>query len=122
MKIRIKSNSVRFRLSKSEVASLVANGYLEEKTEFESNTLKYIVTVTDASNMSIDFSNGNINLLAPQKLVQKWSSSNMISLEQMMPLKNEVQLHILLEKDFKCIDAIASEDQSDYFENPGKSC
>lgn len=122
MKIRIKGNSVRFRLSKSEVASLAENGYLEERTVFVSNTLKYIITITDASIMSIDFYNGSINLLVPQNLMQEWSTSNMVSLQEVMQLKNKIELHMLLEKDFKCIDAIATEDQSDYFENPAKSC
>lgn len=122
MKIRIKGNTLRFRLTKSEVILLAESGYIEEKTAFESNTLKYIVTSTDASIMSIDFINGNITLLVPQNLLQQWAHDNTVSLDQNMQVNNKAELYILLEKDFKCIDVSPVEDQSDYFENPTKSC
>lgn len=122
MKIRIKGNTLRFRLTKSEVNLLAKSGYIEEKTAFESSTLKYIVTGTDASKMSVDFVNGNITLLVPQNLLQQWAHNNTVSLDQNMQVNNKAQLYILLEKDFKCIDASPAEDQSDYFENPAKSC
>ena len=122
MKIRIKGNTLRFRLTKSEVNLLAKTGYIEEKTAFESNTLKYMVTTTDASTLSVDFINGNITLLVPQNLLQQWAHDNTVSLDQNMQTNNKGSLYILLEKDFKCIDASPVEDQSDYFENPAKSC
>lgn len=122
MKIRIKGNTLRFRLTKSEVILLAETGYIEEKTQFESSTLKYVVTGTDASTMSVDFIDGNITLLVPQNLLQQWAHDNTVSHDQNMQVNNNGQLYILLEKDFKCIDASPVEDQSDYFENPAKSC
>jgi len=113
---------LRFRLTKSEVNLLAKTGYIEEKTAFESNTLKYMVTTTDTSTLSVDFINGNITLLVPQNLLQQWAHDNTVSLDQNMQTNNKGSLYILLEKDFKCIDASPVEDQSDYFENPAKSC
>ena len=43
MKIRIKGNSIRLRLTKTEVDNFAANGFVEEKTEFGNNYFLYIV-------------------------------------------------------------------------------
>ncbi len=122
MKIRIKNNSVRIRLSKSETELFAAKGYLEERTDFRNKTFIYSVASSEDENMSADFVNGNISLYIPQHLLHQWAGSNLVSLDYNMPLGNEKYLYILLEKDFKCIDAAVTEDQSDYFENPAKSC
>lgn len=122
MKIRIKGNSIRIRLSKSEVALFAQEGYLEEKTDFGNNSLSYAVKSTEDKTMSAQFNDNAITLMVPQHLLQQWASTNLVSLEYNLPVNNENNLYLLLEKDFKCIDAVVTEDQSDYFENPSKSC
>lgn len=121
MKIRIKGNSIRIRLSKSEVDLFAAKGYVEERTEFEHCSFFYAVKNTPAKNLSADFINGSITLFVPEHLAKKWATTNLVGLDHNMPVNNGSYLYILLEKDFKCIDAIVTEDQSDYFENPAKS-
>ncbi len=122
MKIRIRGNAVRFRLSKSEVAAFAEGGFVEEKTEFGNSIFKYAVLSTDSKTMSADFINGSIMLYVPKHLLEMWASTNQVSIVYDYPVSNGKFLFLLLEKDFKCIDAIATEDQSDYFENPAKSC
>lgn len=122
MKIRIKGNSIRIRLSKSEVTRLVQNNLLEESTDFGNNTLTYAVKSTDSSYMSANFTGETITMLVPEQDLQNWGTTDLVSLDHNMPLNNNKQLYILLEKDFQCIDAAVTEDQSDYFENPLKSC
>ena len=122
MKIRIKGNSVRIRLSKSEVELFAKEGYVEERTEFVNGTLVYAVKSSDKETLSADFTNGNITLFVPAQSLQQWASTNLIGLDYNMPLNNEEHLYLLIEKDFKCIDADVNEDQSDYFENPLKAC
>jgi hypothetical protein len=122
MKIRIKGNSIRIRLSKSEVALFAAKGCVEERTDFGDNALVYAIKTTRDETMSATFAGGVITMFVPEDLLQQWSSSDLVSLEHNMPLEENSSLHILLEKDFKCIDADVTEDQSDYFENPLKSC
>ncbi len=122
MKIRIKGNSVRIRLSKSEVDQFSENGYVEETTDFTEGSLVYAVKKTDSGTMSAEFVMGNITLYIPQHLIQQWASTNHVGLDYNMPVNDDKHLYILLEKDFKCTDAVITEDQSDYFENPAKSC
>ncbi len=122
MKIRIKGNSLRIRLSKSEVELFAKEGMVEERTEFVNSTLIYSVKRTGSETMSADFVNGNISLFVPGHLLEQWAFSNLVGLDYNMLLPKGNYLYLLLEKDFKCIDAEVSEDQSDYFENPAKSC
>ncbi|MEO6638508.1 MAG: hypothetical protein ABIN25_09535 [Ginsengibacter sp.] len=122
MKIRIKGNSIRLRLSKSEAALFALKGYLEERTDFGDSAFIYAVGSTEDENMSASFTMGNIIVHIPQHLLNQWATTNLVSLDYTMPLGDNKSLYILLEKDFKCIDAVVTEDQSDYFENPAKSC
>lgn len=122
MKIRIKGNSIRIRLSKSETALFAAKGYLEERTDFGNSNFIYAVKSTEDKIMSADFINGNITMHVPKHLAEEWVSSNLVALDCNMAAENDKNLYLLLEKDFKCIDAVITEEQSDYFENPAKSC
>ncbi len=122
MKIRIKGNSVRIRLSKSEVDQFAKKGYIKETTDFAGGSLVYAVKKTDHKTMSADFVQGSITLYIPKHLIQQWASTNLVGLDYDMLVNDDKHLHILLEKDFKCIEAAITEDQSDYFENPAKSC
>ncbi len=66
MKIRIKGNSIRLRLSKSEVDLFASQGFVREKTEFENGTFFYMVKNTTAENLSADFINGDVTLFVPE--------------------------------------------------------
>ena len=122
MKVRIRGNSIRIRLSKSEVELFDSKGLVEERTDFGSNTLVYSVISTGGENMSATFKNDSIKLYVPGHLLKQWATTSEISLAYDQPVSNDKFLNLLLEKDFKCIDAVITEEQSDYFENPAKSC
>lgn len=122
MKIRIKGNTIRYRLTKTEVAALSESGLLEEKTEFINNTLVYAIRQTKNMDLCADFTQNVITLYIPQTILQHWAASEETGIDSCMPLPNGDSLYLLLEKDFKCIDAGVDEDQSDYFENPHLTC
>src|SRR3954451_23485505 len=122
MKIRIRGNSVRIRLSRSEVDLFVKEGYVEERTEFVNSALVYAVKSAAGETLSADFVNGNITLYVPANMLHKWAATDLVGMDYNMPLPNGKQLYLLIEKDFKCIDAVVTEDQSDFYENPSKAC
>ncbi len=122
MKIRIKENTLRYRLSKSEVAKLVEDGMIEERTEFINTVLIYTICETEKECLSADFIQNKITLYVPKKALQEWANTDEVGIDFRMPLINGKTLYLLLEKDFKCADMAVNEDQSDYFDNPQKTC
>ena len=122
MKIRIKGNSLRIRLSKTEVGSLSSGSVLKDATSFIYNTLYYqVMPVNNSSSMRADFEHNTITLYVPQQLLEGWADDSRVGFESEMQVSNLQHLRLLLEKDFKCLDTTV-EDQSDFYENPGKNC
>lgn len=122
MKIRIKGNTVRYRLSKTEVATLAQTGELEERTHFTDSTLAYSIRSYHQDILSATFLKNTITLYVPKAVLNNWANSNQTGIDYTQLLPDGETLYLLLEKDFKCIDAEVIEDQSDYFENPHLTC
>ena len=118
MKIRIQRNSVRYRLTRSEVASLKKDGYHKEQTAFNGKSFTYAVaTKENISSLQAEFQEDTITLFLPKKESTKWPDSEQIGYENKMVLNDGQILNLLLEKDFVCLDE-RIEDQSDNYPNP----
>ncbi len=122
MKIRIKGNSIRYRLSKSEVAKLAETGYLEEQTLFPKNKFVYALRVSDSQqNLKADFTDNKISLFIPESFVNDWPNNSTVGIDTRITLTETDTLYLLVEKDFICLDE-TTEDQTDNYENPNKTC
>jgi hypothetical protein len=122
MKIRILNSSLRYRLSKREVAQLCNELYIESITEFNSATLTYCIQVLpNITDLQADFENNKITLNFPAAEAALWNDSDRITYENYITLNNGKQLKLLLEKDFVCLDH-TTEDQSDNYPNPNRTC
>ena len=122
MKIRIKGNSIRYRLSKSEVTKLAETGYLEEQTIFPKNRFVYALQVSDnQQELTADFTDNKVSLFIPERFVKDWPKNSTIGTDSRMTLTDTDTLYLLVEKDFICLDD-STEDQSDNYENPNKTC
>jgi hypothetical protein len=121
MKLRINGNSVRLRLSRSEVEKLSVDAYLEEHTSFGSNTFVYALQSKDGGDeFFAEFVGGKITVFIPGSLIKDWAVNDVTGFNARMRVNDSESLYILVEKDFKCLDE-TTEDQSDNYENPGKS-
>lgn len=122
MKLRIKGNSIRIRLTKTEVSTIATTGYLEEETLFVNNKLMYALQRVDEGNeLTATFKENKITLYVPSSLTNDWPTNNIIGFEANMPIADNKILYLLLEKDFVCLDD-TTEDQSDNYVNPNKTC
>ena len=122
MKLRIKGNSLRLRLSKTDVEKLVVAKYLEERTPFGNNTFVYALQITDAGDeLSADFDGSKITVFIPEIFIKDWAVNDVVGFNATMPVSDTESLYILIEKDFKCIDETTG-DQQDSYENPNKTC
>jgi hypothetical protein len=122
MKIRIKGNSVRIRLTKSEVDHFGRYGYIEEATEFGNNSLVYALEKTSSKEELAAVMEGNkITMLVPDAMHNEWIDTERVGFENRMDIGDGKELFLLLEKDFVCLDN-TFEDQSDNYPNPNEVC
>ena len=118
MKLRIKGNSIRMRLTRSEIDYFRNTGSIEEKTEFGNSLLSYaLIKVADIKHLSATFKENKIFLNLPESLAEQWTETELTGIEHALDIGNGKKLFLLLEKDFKCMDQVA-EDQHDNYENP----
>ncbi|MBD0850232.1 DUF7009 family protein [Maribacter arenosus] len=117
MKIRIKENSVRFRLTPTEVKKFCKEGFIEESTQFSSSTFTYGVKQKQIENLQVDFNGSTITLYVPEDFAKEWYDNNVIGLDHHEELGDGSTFFLLLEKDFACLDN-THEDQTDKYPNP----
>ena len=121
MKIRIKGNSIRLRMSKSEVERFGKEGYLQESTHFGNATFSYALKQADIANLGADFQDNTITVLVPTDIASEWVSNDIVGFDHHMDLPNGDKLYLLVEKDFKCLDN-THENQDDNYEHPKGVC
>ena len=123
MKIRIKGNSIRLRLTKTDVADLKEKGMVSEKTVFESETIFHYSLYVDADSKEINakFSDQTIEIFLPEKEAKILIDTEQITIENSQYNGEKDQLFLLIEKDLQCLDS-TSEDQSDMYENTKTQC
>lgn len=112
MKIRIKGNSLRYRLTKTDVNKFSKDGYLEETIIFGEQSLIYALKKAPVDYLKANFQNNKITLLMPDLMAEEWAITDRVGFENSNGL-----LYLLIEKDFKCLDNV-TEDQSDNYQNP----
>lgn len=118
MKLRIKGNSIRMRLSQQEVDELASSGKISEAISFGRGKLTYQLSTAQESKMSAIYDNDIIQINIPKSDGLTWASSDQVGIEGKVPLRDENALSVLIEKDFKCLTDRSGEDESDLYENP----
>ena len=122
MKLRIRGNSIRLRLGKSEVAQLTKDGVVHASTRFSAvptAQLRYsLVTSLTDKEISAHLVDSEIKVTVPEKLAREWESSDQIGLKHEQQIDREGSLAIIIEKDFHSLEPRPDEDQSDSFANP----
>lgn len=117
MKIRIEDDSVRLRLRKSEVQKLADAGSLCASTAFPEQRFEYCLQAApDLSDLEASFSEGKITVRLPEAWLRDWPDSSEVGFETSFAF-GASSLHILVEKDFVCLDR-DPETQQDQFPHP----
>lgn len=123
MKIRIKGNSIRLRLTKTEITNFGEQGSIEERTLFAGGIfLSYkLQRQPGIDELKASYSENRITVLVPEAMAQEWVATDIVGFENKMDTGNGEQLFLLIEKDWVCLDN-TFEDQSDNFPNPNLTC
>lgn len=128
MKLRIQNDSIRLRLTRSEIDELQSGGLVSASTHFPGGmALRYSVESSPAAvTLSASFSDNAVLVSIPETQVLGWAGSEQVGLEEQQLLAGGDRLHVLVEKDFHCLSPRAGEDESDMFPHPeadsGHSC
>jgi len=126
MKIRIKGNSLRFRLLRGEVSRFGETGRVTETIKFGAlpqEKLTYsLEAIRDAQTIAARFADNQITVTIPEATARNWVDSDLITLESNQPIETESVLKILIEKDFVCLDRKDDPDNADAFPHPTGKC
>jgi hypothetical protein len=119
MKLRFKGNSLRLRLTQSEVSLLLSKGMVSESVEFGPGMKAFVynIEILDGDGpISANFENGNLTVGIPKWLASEWAATEIVSIES-----GDAVPSILIEKDFACLTSRLGEDETDMFPNPAKA-
>ena len=127
MKLRIKGDSLRLRVSRSEVAQLLVGDCVEETIHFgqqEDAKLTYALQRDPSVNKpTVRYTQNRVAVLVPSDQAIVWCVTDQVGIAEDISLGNLGSLSLLLEKDFACLDR-SDEDNRDTFPNPmiGAAC
>jgi hypothetical protein len=126
MKLRIRANSLRLRVTRPELETLANGGRVVERIPFAGGAeLKYELSVdANAPAFAANFRDNLISVRIPASEFRQWQREDQVSLRATQAAGSAAELSILVEKDFPCLTKREGEDDSDAFANPAgpKSC
>ena len=118
MKLRIKDNSIRLRLTRSEVDRIAAEGRVEAAVAFaDGRKVRYALERSGGAGTEASWSERGLVVQVPEATLRDWAGSEQVSISASQPLP-EGSLGILVEKDFACLTPREGEDESDMFPHP----
>lgn len=119
MKLRIRGNSVRLRLSQSETIQLAETGTVVDSIEFPpGGPLEYGIHVSDVPAPVASYDRSGIKVTLPSDTARTWLEPQEVTISAEQPLSGGRVLTILIEKDYACLTPREGEEDSDAFPNP----
>ena len=120
MKLRIKGNSLRFRISPSEMARLLQSGRIEETICFGSGDDERLTYALEHSAqvqaMTVRYVPTEVTVMVASHEAHRWAEGQDVGLYGETKTSHG-PLEIVVEKDFACLDK-DDEANADTFPNP----
>lgn len=118
MKLRIHGNSLRIRVTRSELEGLQRDGSLEDRLTLAADAaLRYRLELSESGPLRAALADNRLTIFLPSASADTWFAETSVSVEGSQQTGSE-NLQLLVEKDFQCLVPREDEDQSDYFANP----
>jgi len=122
MKLRMKNNSVRLRLTQGEVARFDETGVVEETIEFGGETGEQFIYALEKhpenEEIKAQFENNRITVFVPKQIADRWTRTEQVGIENAQAIAGGKTLRLLIEKDYACLAPRPLEDDQDAFPNP----
>lgn len=120
MKLRLRANTLRLRLTRGEVDLLGQGQLVAEQTQFpDGSILKYVLVPANefAASLVSTKHGQEIRIEVAATAAQSWASSDQVGLGGDEPLRAG-PLEVLIEKDFTCITPREGDVELDTYPNP----
>jgi hypothetical protein len=121
MKLRIKGNSLRLRVSRSELARFLAGEAVAETIRFaaapEAKLTYALARGTQASAAIVRYQAQEVTVLLSKEQAESWGQDDQVGVYTLVNIAPEGLLELIVEKDFACLDR-SDEDNKDTFANP----
>ena len=121
MKLRIHGNTLRLRLTQSEVGLVSEGRQVEESTLFPGGAeLKYVLRLSQSETKVVKTTKGevsSIDVVVESDKAMEWAKSDEVGLYGEEPLTLG-SLELLIEKDFACLNPREGAEDLDSFPNP----
>jgi hypothetical protein len=124
MKLRVRGDSLRLRLTRSEVAALARDGLVEESIAFgPGRRLVYAIRSAPdgAPPVAATLDGTRIEVTLPAADVRRWAETDLVGIEGVQDAGEQRTLRVVVEKDFACLKPRPHEDDADAFPNPNVS-
>jgi hypothetical protein len=120
LKLRIRDNSIRLRLTRPEVETVRADALVRGRVRFAGgNSFDYILESSPATvKAEAHISNNVLTVRIPENEIMQWVTTEQVSISAEQILDGGDLLKILIEKDFACLAPRDGEDESDMYPNP----
>lgn len=115
MKLRIKGNSIRLRLLRSEVERFAREGRISDEINFGGSSLRYTLVTSETESTKATIENNEISVSVPRTTAKEWTDTDEVGMEAAQTIDNGETLSILIEKDFECIGRPDDPDRADAF-------
>ena len=116
MKLRIRGNSIRLRLTRGEVVRLSDGESITELTRLAGKQeFRYSLRPSPDTKISATMTNNHLAISAPGSALTAWASNDAVKLDCKI---NSEGPDILVEKDFACLAPREGSDDEDTFPHP----
>jgi hypothetical protein len=119
MKLRIQANSIRVRLTQSEVRHIASGGSVEQTTVLSplARLCSRVESSSQVQKPVATLENQCLTLRLPSIEARQWAESDRVGIEAEQPTGDGTSLRMLVEKDFACLHP-RGEEIADTFPRP----
>jgi hypothetical protein len=119
VKLRLQSNSIRFRLKRGEVAQFAKIHRVKESVVMgKGSEFRYVLEAShDVVALQAHLETCGLVVRVPVETVRGWAEGSEVGIEAVLPVDGGHRLHVLIEKDFACLHG-PSEENVDTFPHP----
>ena len=126
MKLRIRGNSLRLRVTRPELEQLASGRSVIESLTFAAGAqLRYELSVdATAAALEASYNRDLIRVRIPAADFRRWQREDQVELRAAQATGAGGELIVMVEKDFACLTPRVGEDESNAFTNPAgpKAC